>query len=217
MTASPPRRAERVEVARSREQILLAAEQLIAAGRVVTMASLSEASGVSSAALYRRYPDVDAVIRALHAKLMTSFDDIAVRVAQQTSGWDAIVTMITGITEAFAEHPALPHVYRRMAQMDPQFQLGPQWDEPLNAVTRVAQAEGALRPDVDGYDVTIAAFRLGEFAHHPEPARSNIMARQLALTIDGLRASSAHTPMPGSPVSGAQINALLQHEGARLP
>jgi len=215
MTDSVRRRAERVEVRVSRERILAAADALCSSGtRGLTMSELSKAAGIGNATLYRRFPDVESVLRALHERHMEHFAAIARAVGGQPSGWDAVVVTIEGIVDTLIAHPAIPHVYRRLAQVDTGFRLGPEWDGPLRAIVEVAQREGALRPDVDANDVAMAAFRLGEFAHHPEPERGIIVARQLAITIDGLRASSATTALPGQPISTDTVNDLIRREGA---
>ena len=214
MTPSQRQRAERIEVRRSREQILAAAERLCASGiERLTMSALATEAGVGSATLYRRYPDIPSVLAALHARFMAELAEVAEQVARQPSGWDAIVTTVTGIAQTMIAHPAMPHVYRSLAQHDPDFRLAEEWEEALAAVVVVAQQEGALRADVGPTDVAIAAFRLGEFAHHPEPERTNIIARQLALTIDGLRASAALTPLPGERVTNETVNRLIRLEG----
>lgn len=211
---SARRRAERVEVRRSRERILAAVERLCERGTAeLTMSAVAREAGVGNATLYRRFPDLRALLTALHEQLMAQFDTIALEIAKQPSGWDAIITAISGIARTLIEHPAMPHVYRRLAQLDPEFSLGAQWDEPLAAVVAVAQGEGSLRADVDGNDIAIAAFRLGEFAHHPEPERSALVARQLAITIDGLRAAAAVTPVPGRSIGREAIDQLIRLEG----
>jgi AcrR family transcriptional regulator len=60
-------RPERADAARNRERVLAAAEQLFSArdGRGVTMEQIAHAAGVGKGTLYRRYPDVPSIARAL--------------------------------------------------------------------------------------------------------------------------------------------------------
>ncbi len=210
------KRAERIEVRRSRAQILSAAEILFETKLPEpTMSELAIAAEVSSATLYRRFPTIEAVIEALHEHLMGHFEDVSQRALGEATGWDALVTAITGIAHTIGEHPAIPSIYRKMAQLDPAYQLGPQWDAALKEIGRRAHEEGALRPDVEINDATMAAFRIGEYGLLPEPARTLVISRQLAVVIDGLRASSATTPVPGQEISSEDVNAYIHIEAAR--
>lgn len=210
-------RAERVEVSRSRARILAAAEALFETRLPEpTMSEIAVAAGVSSATLYRRFPTIEALIAALHDQLMEHFEDVAQRAMREPSGWEALVTAVTGIAQTIGRHPAIPTMYRKMAQLDPAYTLGPQWDAMLKDVGRRAHEEGALRPDVEINDATMAAFRIGEYGLLPEPARSHVIARQLAIVLDGLRASAARTPVPGVEVSTEDVNAYIHVEAARL-
>jgi AcrR family transcriptional regulator len=56
---------ERADAARNRARVLSAAERLFAEGGPVTMERLAAAAGVGKATLYRRYPDVASIARAL--------------------------------------------------------------------------------------------------------------------------------------------------------
>jgi len=209
-------RGERIEVRRSRARILEAAETLFETQLPEpTMSELAATAGVSSATLYRRFPTIEAVIAALHDQLMGHFEDVAREAALEQTGWDALVTAITGIAHTIGRHPAIPSIYRKMAQLDPDYQLGPQWDAMLKEIGRRAHAEGMLRPDVEINDATMAAFRIGEYGLLPEPARTLVISRQLAIVIDGLRAVSATTQVPGVEVSTENVNAYIHIEAAR--
>jgi AcrR family transcriptional regulator len=56
---------ERADAARNRARVLAAAEGLFAQRRDVTMEQIAAAAGVGKATLYRRYPDVASIARAL--------------------------------------------------------------------------------------------------------------------------------------------------------
>lgn len=216
MGGSSASRSERVEVRRSRARILAAAESLLETTLPEpTMSDLATAAGVSSATLYRRFSTMEAVLAALHEQLMEHFEEVAQAAAEEPTGWDALVTAVTGIAHTIGRHPAIPSVYRKMAQLDPEYRLGPQWDAQLKDIGHRAHEEGALRADVEINDATMAAFRIGEYGLLPEPARTQVIGRQLAVLIDGLRADSARTPVPGEEVSTDDVNAYIHIEAAQ--
>ncbi|MDF2442860.1 MAG: hypothetical protein JWR01_1063 [Subtercola sp.] len=198
MPQQPRVRAERVEVRRSRDRILTAAETYYAVHNAdPTMSELAHLAGVGNATLYRRYPSIPDVIRALYERTVGYQQAVADDVKAQPSGWDAVVTLVTGIAGVILEHPAIPRVTRKMIELEPTRRHGAQWDADLESVAARAQQEGSLRPDVDADDLTLAAFRMGEYGYLPEAARARIVSRQLVIVLDGLRAGSALTPLPG--------------------
>ncbi|MCA0378707.1 MAG: TetR/AcrR family transcriptional regulator [Actinobacteria bacterium] len=216
MANSKRQRAERVEVTRSRARILEAAESLFEVQLPEpTMSTLAETAGVSSATLYRRFGSMEAVIEALHETLMAHFEEVAQQSLARPTGWDALVTAITGIAHTIGAHPAIPVIYRKMAYLNPDYELGPQWDAALKSIAARAHAEGMLREDVEVNDATMAAFRIGEYGLLPEPARSHVISRQLAIVIDGLRATSAQTPVPSGEITTEEINAHIHIEAQR--
>ncbi|PPF79145.1 hypothetical protein C5B96_13290 [Subtercola sp. Z020] len=215
MPQQPRVRAERVEVRRSRDRILGAAENYYAVHNDdPTMSQLAQLAGVGNATLYRRYASVPEVIRALYTRTVGYQQAVIDEMALQPSGWDAVVTLITGVAEVILEHPAVPRVTRKMLEIEPGHRHGAQWNAVLVAVAARAQAEGALRPDVDVNDLTMAAFRVGDYSYLPVAARARVVARQLAIVLDGLRADSVRTSLPGDGIHTDEIQTFFhEHTG----
>jgi AcrR family transcriptional regulator len=213
MSATARARAERVEVRRSREAILAAAEQHYAVHDAdPTMVELAQRSGIGIATLYRRYPGIDEVIRALHERLLGGFGRVEERVAAQRTGWDAVVALVTGIVDVLQEHPAIPRLNRKMVALDDDQQFSAGWADRLDAVVHAAQAEGTLRPDVNANDVTFAAFRIGSYSNLPPDEAGRILGRQIGIVLDGLRAASGQQPLPGGPIGRDDLQDLFRHE-----
>jgi AcrR family transcriptional regulator len=206
-------RAERVEVRRSREAILAAAERHYAAHDAdPTMAQLAHLADVGTATLYRRFPSIDDVVRALHARLIAEFGRVEAAVAAQTSGWDGVVALVTTIIEVLQAHPAIPRLNRKMVALDDDQQLSTGWAAQLDALIAVAQAEGSLRPDVTSNDVTFAAFRIGSYSNLPPDEADRIIGRQVGIVLDGLRADGGRRPLPGGPIGTDDLHRVFRYE-----
>lgn len=204
-------RAERVEVQRSREQILAAAERHLARNEPdLSMSELARLAGVGNATLYRRFGSVDDVVRALYERHTAAQQVVIDDMAAQESGWDGVVALVTGLALLTLSRPAVPRVIRRMAELDPGIRHGAEWDASVREVARRAQEEGMLRPDVEANDISLAAFGLGDYGYLPDVARQRIVARQIVVFLDGLRAGADRTPLPGRAVATAEIHAYLR-------
>ena len=208
-------RAERIEVRQSRERILAAAEVYFSTHDVdPSMAELAQLAGVGNATLYRRFASIDELVPELYGRVMAHLQDVAAVVAVQTTGWDGIVALMTGIVETLQQHPAIPRLNRRMVAVDSDHRFASQWQEQLDNLVHFAQAEGSLRPDVNANDVTFAAFRIGSYSNLPPSERDRVLWRQLGIVLDGLRANGGQDPLPGTPITPEELHDIFRHEVA---
>lgn len=213
MTAKPRVRAERIEVRLSRERILEAAERHYSVEESdPTMARLARMADVGVATLYRRYAQVDDVVRDLYTQLMQEFTPLAARIASQTTGWGGIVVLVEGIVTVLQDHPAIPRLNRRMVALDSSHRFADDWQQPLDALVMRAQQEGSLRRDVNANDITFAAFRLGSYLNLPPDEKRRVLDRQTTIVLDGLRAYGSPTAMPGAPFSHDDVHQIFRHE-----
>lgn len=213
MSEIPRVRAERVEVRRSREAILAAAEAHYAVKDAdPSMVQLAQLAGVGIATLYRRYASVDDVIRELHARLLGNFARVEEMVAARSTAWDAVVALVMGIVDVLQEHPAIPRLNRKMVALDDSDRFTSTWNDQLDALVRAAQEEGSLRADVTANDVTFAAFRIGSYSNLPPDDAGRIIGRQVGIVLDGLRADGERRPLPGVPISMRDLQGIFRHE-----
>ena len=112
----PPRAANAIP----EEAILDAAYELVLAVgmRRVTMADIARQADVSRATLYRRWPNVQAVIAALMTR---EFAQLA-RGMADSPGADGRSALVAGIVHAVAEVRAHP-LLRKIVDVDPEFLL----------------------------------------------------------------------------------------------
>ena len=210
MDAATPRpgrpRAERIEIRRSREAILAAAEaHWSRSSSDPPMSELAQLAGVGNATLWRRFGSIEEVVRALSARHVELLQEVADETLAQPTGWDAIVTMVTGVATLIEAHPALPRISRRMVELEPERRPGAQWEAPIAEIVRRAHEEGALRTDAESNDVLLAAFRVGDYGYLPAEARPRVIARQVAIVLDGLRADGRHGTLPGEVITTDEL------------
>ena len=112
----PPRAANAIP----EEAILDAAYELVLAVgmRRVTMADIARQADVSRATLYRRWPNVQAVIAALMTR---EFAQLA-RGMADSPGADGRSALVAGVVHAVAEVRAHP-LLRKIVDVDPEFLL----------------------------------------------------------------------------------------------
>jgi AcrR family transcriptional regulator len=92
---------------------------LLAVGmRRLSMADIARRAGVSRATLYRRWPNVQAVLAALTTREFAAVTRGAFPPAGRTSRAE-IVASVTGFVAAVREHPLL----RKIVDVDPEFLL----------------------------------------------------------------------------------------------
>jgi AcrR family transcriptional regulator len=213
MTVVPRVRAERIEIRRSRDQILRAAEAHFEEHNAEpSMSDLAILAGIGNATLWRRFASIDEVIAALYDRMVERLQVVADSAFSRETGWGGVVALISGIAEVIETHPAIPRVTRKMVELNPSLRHGAQWEDEIEAVSQRAQEEGMLRADVCGNDLTLAAFRMGEYVYLPKDARGRVIARQVVIVLDGLRADGQRTPMPGEGISTDEIQGFFRHE-----
>ncbi len=210
MTADPETTL-RADARRNRDQILAAAKSIFAAsGAEVPMEEIARAAGVGVGTLYRRFPDRDALIRAV---AMDNFErvliDARVIAAEESSPWVALVRLLRQSVElqlsvqlAMVSHRALA-----ILKGDPEVRrLRDEILVVLDDFVAGAQAEGKLRADVGAGDIAIlfATLLRQMRAKSPEVAQMAAL-RCVGIMIDGL-STGPGTELPGHPLRSGDLD-----------
>jgi AcrR family transcriptional regulator len=210
MTADPETTL-RADARRNRDQILAAAKSIFAvAGPEVPMEEIARAAGVGVGTLYRRFPDRDALIRAV---AVDNFERVLVDAkaiaAEGASSWNALVQMLQQSIElqlsvqlAMVSHRALA-----ILKEDPGVrELRDEILVVLDGFVRGAQAEGSLRTDIGAGDIAILfATMLRQMRAKTDTVAKMAAARCVGIMIDGLSARAA-TPLPGRALTSADLD-----------
>jgi len=196
----------RADTRRNREQIILAARGVFAErGFDVPMDEIARAAKVGVGTLYRRFPDREALVRAVATDSFTRvLDEARTAAAEEPSAWQALVRFLTRSAELQFSLQMMPLTAGAIAVLagDPGI-IGLRRDLPdqLDRLVRAAQHEGRLRADVGTGDVV----QLSALILRPLPARDPEIPRMsasrcTAILIDGLLAR------PGSALPGRALH-----------
>ncbi|HEY2766451.1 MAG TPA: helix-turn-helix domain-containing protein [Pseudonocardiaceae bacterium] len=201
----------RADARRNRDQIIAAARAIFAAqGPDVPMEEVAREAGVGVGTLYRRFPDREALIRAVardnFSRMLTQARDA---VAEESTAWDALVRLLRQSRELelsaqLAMHSPLAWAVIRDDLTTQQFRDA--MFDTLDEVVHAAQAEGSLRRDVDTGDVTILISLLLRRMRNSSGKDTQLASeRALGIMLDGLRAPSGSS-LPGRPFTRADLD-----------
>lgn len=205
MAADPEVRL-RADARRNRDQIVTAAKAMFARqGPDAPMEEIAREAGVGVGTLYRRFPDRQALIRAV------AQDNFAVVLAETqaavkagATAWDALVRIVRESRELqlSVQLALLSPLAASVIRDDPMTgRFRRELLEMVDGVVRAAQAEGALRPDVSTGDVVaLLSLLLARLTALPSGSAWLVSERALALMLDGLRAQPG-TELPGEPLT----------------
>ncbi|MEV4600145.1 helix-turn-helix domain-containing protein [Amycolatopsis sp. NPDC049253] len=201
----------RADARRNRDQIIAAARTIFAEfGPEVPMEEIARAAGVGVGTLYRRFPDREALIRAVAVDNFSRvLDDAREAAEQEPTAWCALVRLLHQSVELHlsVQLAMLSKKAHEILKEDPAIAtLREELLVELEAMVRGAQNEGTLRPDVAEGDVAMLfALLLRQLeSRSPEVARMST-ERSIAIMIDGLQARPG-TPLPGRPLGRHDIN-----------
>lgn len=200
----------RADARRNRAQIIAAAKQVFGdRGVEVPMEEIARAASVGVGTLYRRFPDRDALIRAVaQDNFGTALARVQDAVDEEPTAWDALVRIVHRAldmrltTQLLSTSPTA----RKVVKSDPVVveQLRDILER-LEQVMSAAQDEGALRSDVGVGDIMVLySSVMSRSLHLAEGAAQTATDRCLAIVLDGLRAN-AGTALPGRPLTRAEV------------
>lgn len=205
--------ALRADALRNREKILAAAKEIFAVrGPEVPMDDVARRAAVGVATLYRRFPDREALIRAVAQDTFARvLDESRAAVAEEASAWEALVRMLRSSRELQLSVQLAVHseLARSTIRDDPGTgRFRNELLAVLDQVVRAAQDEGTLRADIGTGDVAVLISLLLRRTPEPPGGSAGVVSeRATGLMLDGLRARPDITPLAGAPLSVDEFEA----------
>lgn len=198
--------SSRRDARRNHERLLSEAKALFAErGIDAPLDELATRAGVGAGTVYRHFPTRDALFRELYEQAITMFHDLAPEIVGGETGWRSIELFLERLSEWVATTPYLPELMRRVAEKDPDYRPGLEFEAALDGVVERAKAEGALRPDVTGVDLNVLVNMLGSLGQFGGDYLPH-WRRQLKIVLDGLRARPDLEPLPAAPQAFADFH-----------
>ena len=201
----------------NRERILRAANDVFAEdGLGASVEEIARRAGVGMGTLYRRFPHKTALIDAI----FESHLDEDARIAEQALGdpdaWEGFSSFLEqavslqagnrGFAEIVAVHLRDENlVSKARARVTPL----------LRQLVERAQDAGVLRPDIVYEDISVLLWTSGRVVDATREISPAFWKRQLALALDGLRASNA-SPLPEPPLTALQHRSAMERFARQL-
>ncbi|WP_185949595.1 TetR/AcrR family transcriptional regulator [Microbispora sp. KK1-11] len=206
----------RADARRNRDLIVSAAQELfLEQGVDVPLEEVARRAGVGVGTLYRRFPDRDALLRAVGEESLRRLVDLAETAwREEPDAWHALCRFLRGsVALRLGVLPAKlePHLHQRMRVGQDLHEMRQRVIAAVLRMIERAQADGVLRADVGPGDIAL----LMTLNVYTPPGMHNeqAMGRVVEIMLDGLRAG-AESPLPGTPLDGDD---LRRYTDVRIP
>jgi AcrR family transcriptional regulator len=189
----------RADARRNREQLLIAARDVfVEQGADAPLDDVARRAGVGIATLYRRFPDREALMRAVALDVLERVGaEARLALAEEPNAFNALVRYMHRAMD-FRIAAVMPALLGRISfEDDPDILRAREWAvEPVVRMVELAQADGSLRRDVAFGDIGLMLVRLsrplpGGF---PRQLDERLAHRHIELLVQGLRTEA---PLPG--------------------
>lgn len=212
----PRTRPLRADARDNQRRILEAARDVfIEQGAGAPLDEIARRARIGIATLYRRFPDRQALIRAVTLDAMRNSADAARQAAREEP--DPFTALVRYMHDAIDARTAavIPALLGEIDFGDEEItrarEEAPETIEPL---VEGAKRAGALRADVTAGDIGMLIVRMTRPLPGPFPPEVNngLSHRHLALLIDGLRPAAREPMLPGPALSMADLRDMPADE-----
>lgn len=182
-----PQRPLRADAERNRRLILDTADRMFAErGLGVTLHEIAREAGVGVATVYRRFPDVQALIDALFTERFTAFQRLAATAAQEPDAGRALRRYLLDAAEWRARDRALEDILAN-ASIDagPIARMRDELGRAVDGLVERAAAAGAVLGDFASADVYNFLFIAGAVADRTRHVAPEAWRRYADVLLDG--------------------------------
>ena len=203
-TASTPMSGRRAEAARNDQRILDAARAVFVADPAAPIAAVAEHAGVGISALYRRYASKEDLLRRLCADGLRTYIAAAEEaLADDGDPWEAFARFMRRIVDADTHSltSRLAGTFTPTEELNRDAAIAQELNERLFERT---MASGAIRPDLDVNDLSMAFEQVASVRMGDQARTSQLRHRYLALLLEAMHGPGA-APLPGPPPTWGEL------------
>jgi AcrR family transcriptional regulator len=199
---SPPELpVRRRDAALNDRKILESARAVFVADPGAPIGAVAKHAGVGIAALYRRYPSKEELLRALCAEGLGRYIEAAeTALASHDDPWAALAGFMRAAVEADASSLTV-RLAGTFTPTEDLYRAAARAGELNLSLFGRAQEAGAVRADADVNDLAMIFEQLASIRVGDEERRRQLRRRYLALALDGLRAAPGERLPEGAPSS----------------
>jgi AcrR family transcriptional regulator len=208
--------ALRVDAARNRTCLVEAAREVFARhGLEAPLEEIARRARVGIATLYRRFPTRDDLIAASFERTMAAYADAVDEALRAESAWSGFRGFVERVCAMQAADRGLRDVLTLSFPRARAFEAQRiRAYEGFAELVRLAQAEGALRPDFVPEDLILLFLANAGVMQGTGEAAPAAWKRFVALMIEACRADRAH-PLSPPPTPAHLYRALCRHGRSR--
>jgi AcrR family transcriptional regulator len=187
----------RADARRNRERVITAAAVVFAEhGHEAQMDDVAKRAGVGVGTVYRHFPTKEALIEALAVDRFEKILAVGRAALERDDPWEALTEALwAGAALTASDRSFTEIVGELQGPMTLPEELQRAMTETYTELMRRAQASGDLRPDLVFDDIPMFMCGIG-FGTRKTHACPDAWRRHISIVIDGLRASSASSPLP---------------------
>ncbi|MFJ6656367.1 TetR/AcrR family transcriptional regulator [Streptomyces sp. NPDC091377] len=212
--SSSPRDGDRPlrrDAALNRERILRAAREIFGRrGLGVTLDDVAHEAGVGVGTVYRRFPNKEALVRALFEQDLALRQLSARRALEHPDPWQGFVDFLTEMTADLAENRGLHEVIMLGSHSSGPIESARGGMLPfLEALIRRAQESGDLRAEVTPSDIPVIQEMLSAATQFAQGRRPEIWRRYLEILLEGLRRRPDNRPLTTQSLGNRTVEELM--------
>jgi AcrR family transcriptional regulator len=191
----------RADARRNQEQLIAAARDVfVERGADAPLEEMARRAGVGIGTLYRRFPDRQALMRAVILDALAQTGAAAERARDEAADAFGAVAAYMHAALDIRIAAVIPALMGQVDLNDPELRAARERaTAPAEAIVDAAHAEGSLRPDVTFGDIGLIIVRLAHPLPGPIPAEldERLAHRHLDLILAGMRRDGDTAAEPG--------------------